>query len=50
MKKSRYSAEQIAFTLRQAETGTPVPEVCRKMGIAEQTFYTAGKRNMPGWV
>lgn len=39
MKKSRYTEEQIAFALRQAETGTPVKEVIRKMGIAEQTFY-----------
>ena len=39
MKKSRYTAEQIAFALRQAETGTPVSEVCRKMGICEQSFY-----------
>jgi putative transposase len=39
MKKSRYTDEQIAFALRQAETGTPVPEVIRKMGICEQTFY-----------
>ena len=39
MKKSRYADEQIAFALRQAETGTPVKEVIRKMGIAEQTFY-----------
>ncbi len=39
MKKSRYTAEQIAFALRQAESGTPVPEVCRKMEISEQTYY-----------
>lgn len=39
MKKTRYTEEQIAFALRQAETGTPVKEVIRKMGIAEQTFY-----------
>ena len=39
MKKSRYSPEQVAFALRQAESGTLVPEVCRKMGISEQTFY-----------
>ena len=44
MKKSRYSAEQVAFALRQAESGTLVPEVCRKMGIAEQTFYRWKKR------
>ena len=39
MKKSRYTAKQIAFALRQAEDGTSVLEVCQKMGIAEQTFY-----------
>ena len=39
MKKTRYTDEQIAFALRQAETGTPVKEVIRKMGICEQTFY-----------
>ena len=44
MKKSQYTAEQIAFVLRQAETGTPVPEVCRKMGISEQTFYRWKKK------
>jgi putative transposase len=37
--KKRYSDEQIAFALRQGETGTPVPEIVRKMGISEQTFY-----------
>ena len=39
MKRSRYTNEQIACALRQAESGTPVGEVCRKMGISEQTFY-----------
>ncbi len=39
MKKSRYTEEQIAFALRQAEHGTPVKEVIPKMGICEQTFY-----------
>jgi putative transposase len=39
MKKTRFTDEQIAFALRQAETGTPVKEVIRKMGISEQTFY-----------
>jgi putative transposase len=39
MKKTRYTDEQIAFAIRQAETGTPVLEVIRKMGISEQTFY-----------
>lgn len=39
MKKSRFSEEQIAFALRQTESGTPISEITRKMGIAEQTFY-----------
>jgi putative transposase len=39
MKKSRYNEEQIAYAMKQAETGTPVAEVIRRMGISEQTFY-----------
>lgn len=39
MKKTKFTEEQVAFALRQAETGTPVAEVIRKMGISEQTFY-----------
>jgi putative transposase len=39
MKKSQFTPEQITFALRQAEGGTPVTEICRKMGIVEQTFY-----------
>ena len=39
MKKGRFTEEQIAFALKQAETGTPVTEVLRRMGISEQTFY-----------
>lgn len=39
MKRKRYSDEQIAFALRQAENGTLVEEVCRKLGVSEATFY-----------
>jgi putative transposase len=39
MKRKRYSDEQIAFALRQAESGTAIEEICRKMGISEPTFY-----------
>ena len=44
MKKSRYSDEQIAYALRQSESGTTVPELCRKMGISEATFYSWKKK------
>lgn len=44
MKKSKYTEEQIAFALRQAESGTAVGEVCRKMGISEATFYNWKKK------
>ena len=44
MKKTRFTEEQIAFALRQAETGTQVAEVCRKMGISEVTFYNWKKK------
>jgi transposase-like protein len=39
MKKSKFTEQQIAFALQQAESGTQVGEVCRKMGISEATFY-----------
>ncbi len=39
VKKSKFTEEQISFALKQAETGTPVAEVIRRMGISEQTFY-----------
>jgi len=44
MRKSRFTEEQIAFALRQAETGTKVSEVCRKIGVAEATFYNWKKK------
>jgi len=44
MKSSRYAPEQVAFAMRQAESGTSVSEICRKMGIAEQTFYRWKKK------
>ncbi len=39
MKKKRFSVEQITAILRQSEAGTPVADIIRKVGIAEQTFY-----------
>jgi putative transposase len=39
MKRSRFSDEQIAYALRQAEGGTAVADVCRQLGVSEATFY-----------
>jgi putative transposase len=39
VKKSRFTDEQIAFALKQAETGTRIDEICRKMGISDAIFY-----------
>jgi putative transposase len=44
MKKSKYSVEQIATALRQVDAGAPIPEVTRKLGISEATYYVWRKR------
>ncbi len=44
MKKTKFTEQQIAFALKQADTGTRVDEVCRKMGISEATFYNWKKK------
>ena len=40
MNRSRFSEEQIAYALRLAESGTPVVDVCRQIGVSEATYYT----------
>ena len=44
MIRSRFSKEQTAFALKQQELGASVEEICRKMGIAEATFYNWKKK------
>ncbi len=39
MKRKRYSVEQIIAAVKQNELGTPVPDIARKLGVAEQTVY-----------
>lgn len=44
MKKSRFSEEQITYALRLADSGTPVADVCRQLGVSEATYYTWKKK------
>jgi putative transposase len=39
MKRSKFSEQQIVGVLKQAEAGVPVKDLCRKLGISDQTFY-----------
>ena len=44
MKKSRFSEQQIAFILKQADDGVGIEEICRKAGISQQTYYRWRKK------
>ena len=44
MKRSKFSEEQVAYALRQAEAGTAVADVCRQLGVSEATFYVWKKK------
>ena len=44
MKRSKFSDEQIAYALRQTDSGTPVGDVCRQIGVSEATFYQWKKK------
>jgi putative transposase len=44
VRKSKFTDDQIAFALKQAELGISVEEVCRKMGISDATFYIWRKK------
>ena len=39
MKKSKFSDSQILSILKQGESGSPVPALCREHGISSATFY-----------
>ena len=44
MKKSKFTEAQIAFAIKQSESGTTVEEICRKLGVSQQTFYNWKKK------
>jgi len=44
MKRSKFTEEQVAYALREVESGRPPAEVCRQLGVSEATFYTWKKR------
>ena len=39
MKGKRHTEEQIIAVLKESEAGMKTPDVCRKHGISEATFY-----------
>ncbi len=43
-RRSEFTEAQIVWALKQAELGTPLAEVTRKLGVSEQTFYAWKKR------
>jgi putative transposase len=44
MKRSKFSEEQIVYAIRQAESGTPVGDLCRPLGVSDATFYAWKKK------
>jgi putative transposase len=44
MRKSRFTEEQIAVALRQGEAGTPIEEICRRIGVSEATYFRWKKK------
>ena len=43
MKRKRFSVEQITTVLQQAESGVPIGDLCRQVGISEQSFSSVAE-------
>jgi hypothetical protein len=48
MKKSKFTAEQIAYAVRQVLSGTPAADFCGQPGVSERRI-TSGRRNTRTW-
>ena len=44
MTRSKFTEEQIVYAIRQAESGTPVGDLCRQLGVSDATFYAWKKK------
>ena len=44
MPRKGHSEEKILYAIRQAEGGKKVGDLCREMGVSQQTFYTWKRR------
>jgi len=44
MKRSRFSEDQIVYPIRHAESGNPVGDLCRQLGVSDATFYAWKKK------
>jgi len=49
MKRKRFTEEQISYALRQAEGGTPVAEICRKLQVALPDIIPGGRPLAAAW-
>ena len=47
MPRKRWSEEQIIYAVKQSEAGKKAADICRELGVSEQTFYTWNRWRNP---